>query len=435
MYRKKYEDLLKWKRSDSRKPLILLGARQVGKTWLMKEFGKHEYKSVAYINCDNNELARHLFEKDYDVSRILLAFQTISGVSIRPAETLIIIDEIQEAPHGLSALKYFCEEAREYHVMAAGSLLGITLERRESFPVGKVDMEHIYPMDFEEFLIALGEERLCSLVRSGDNELIAAFASKLTDRLYQYYFVGGMPEVVASYVRNSDLNEVRRLQGLILENYRMDISKHTSKTESIRIGQVLDSLPSQLAKENGKFIYGVARPGGRAADFELAIRWLIDAGLVYKVSRVNKLAVPLKFYEDIQAFKLYLLDVGLLCRMTQVPATVIIMQEKMVELSGMLTEEYVAQQLASNGFTPYYWSNPKTKAEIDFAIAGPSRVIPIEVKATVNVKAKSLMGFLSDNPDAEAWRLSLLPPGRQNRIVKIPLYAIPMQFDKWHDMP
>lgn len=430
MYRKKYETLLKWKQSATRKPMILLGARQVGKTWLMKEFGKNEYESVAYINCDNNELAKHIFEQDYNIGRLLLAFQSISGISINPHKTLIILDEIQEAPRGLSALKYFCEDAPEYHIMAAGSLLGITLSRQESFPVGKVDMEHIYPMDFEEFMLAIGEERLCKLVKSGDANLISVFSSKLTDLLYQYYFVGGMPAVVDSFVKAADLLEVRRLQSLILENYRMDISKHTTKTESVRIGQVLASLPSQLAKENSKFIYGVAKPGGRASDFEMAIMWLLDAGLIYKVSRVNKIAIPLKFYEDIQAFKLFFLDVGLLCCMAEVPSTIILKKENMVEFSGMLTEEYVAQQLVSNGLNPYYWSNASTKAEIDFVVSGQLSVMPIEVKASVNVKAKSLMGYLAENPDSNAWRISLLPLNKQNRIIDIPLYTIPMLLPK-----
>lgn len=425
MYRKKYQDLLKWKNSNTRKPLILMGARQVGKTWLMKEFGRNEYSSVAYINCDNNNIAKHIFEQDYDIRRLLLAFQSISGIKIEPHKTLVIIDEIQEAPRALSALKYFCENAREYHIMAAGSLLGVTLQRNESFPVGKVNLLHVYPMDFEEYLLAMDEAALCEIIRSRDLAMIKVFSPKLKDLLFQYYYVGGMPEVVKTFKDTQDLSEVRSLQTTILDSYRMDISKHTTKTESVRIGQVLASLPSQLTKENSKFIYGVAKPGGRAADFEMAIMWLIDAGLIYKVTRVSKIAIPLKFYEDMQAFKLMLLDVGLLCCMADVPPILILQKADMVEFSGMLTEEYVAQQLISNGVLPYYWSNSNTKAEIDFVITVANTPIPIEVKANTNVKAKSLMGYLNESAEHEAWRFSQLDYNRQGQITDIPLYMAP----------
>ncbi len=324
MYRKAYKKLLEWKSSGSRKPLLLLGARQVGKTWLMMEFGKNEYENVVYINCDTEVLTKDLFLKDYDIRRLLLGFQAISGESIEEHKTLIILDEIQEAPRGIHSLKYFCENAPGYHIVAAGSLLGVTLSQKEPFPVGKVDMLKIYPMDFEEFLYALNQKPLCDILSESDYGLAEALSVKFTELLYHYYFVGGMPEVVKLFVNNGDLNGVRSLQEAIIEAYRNDISKHISKTESIRIGQVISSLPSQLAKENKKFIYGVAKKGGRAADFELAIQWLVDAGLVYKVCRVNKVAMPLKFYEDITAFKLFFLDIGLLCCMAKVPASTIL---------------------------------------------------------------------------------------------------------------
>ena len=283
------------KDSETRKPLLLLGARQVGKTWLMKEFGMHEYENVVYINCDTEPLAQQLFLSDYDIPRIILGFQAISGETITEGKTLVILDEIQEARRGLHCLKYFCENASGYHVMAAGSLLGVALSHKESFPVGKVDMLNIHPMDFEEFLLGIGQKPLSDILTTHDRGLISAFSEKLTDYLFQYYFVGGMPEAVLSFSLHNDLNRVRNIQQTIIDAYRRDTIKHTSKTESVRIDQVLASLPSQLAKENRRFIYGAAKKGGRAADFEIAIQWLQDAGLIYKATRVSKIAVPLKF--------------------------------------------------------------------------------------------------------------------------------------------
>lgn len=430
MYRKAYRDLLKWKDSVKRKPLVLLGARQVGKTWLMREFGRNEFDNVVYINCDTEPLMKNLFQKDYDVARLLLGFQAITGESIREGSTLIVLDEIQEAPRGLHALKYFCENARGYHVVAAGSLLGVTLAQKESFPVGKVDMMHIYPMDFEEFMLACGQEGLCGILRDGDYSLVATFAGRLADYLRRYYYVGGMPEAVLSFVEDANLNVVRKIQHGILGAYRRDISKHSSKTEAVRIGLVLDSLPSQLAKENRKFIYGVARPGGRAADFELAIQWLMDAGLIYKVNRVAKIALPLKFYEESSSFKIFLLDVGLLGCMADVPASVILDSGEISgEYRGMLAEEYAAQQLVACGLTPYYWSNDRTPAEIDFVIQRDDRVYPVEVKSGVNVRGKSISQYISNNPGLHGLRFSLLDYRRQDVITNYPLYSIPFLFN------
>ncbi|MBD5248314.1 MAG: ATP-binding protein [Barnesiella sp.] len=430
MRRKLYKQLLRWKESGNRKPLLLLGARQVGKTWLMKEFGRNEYENIVYINCDEEPLTRNLFTVDYDINRLLLSFQAISGETINKGTTLIILDEIQEAPRGLHALKYFCENAAEYHIMAAGSLLGVTIASETSFPVGKVDMLHLYPMDFEEFMNATGETRLSDLLRLRDNNLIQPFAQTLTDIMRRYMYVGGMPEIVKSFVDSNDLNEVRRLQSDIIEAYRKDISKHASKTESIRIGQVLSSLPSQLAKENKRFIYGVAKPGGRAADFELAIQWLIDAGLIYKVPRVRKVAAPLNFYEDISAFKLFFLDVGLLGCMAGINAlSIIVNPDSLSEFKGMLTEEYVCQQLVSIGFKPFYWSNDKTPAELDFIIDVDGQPIPIEVKAAVNVRSRSLSQFLKDNPGINGIRFSLAGYVEQDRLTNYPLFTIPYYFE------
>lgn len=429
MYRKVYEKMLEWKASKTRKPLLLLGARQVGKTWLMKEFGLREYDNVVYINCDTEPLASQLFLPDYDINRILLALQAISGETISEGNSLIILDEIQEAQRGLHSLKYFCENAPGYHIMAAGSLLGVALSHKESFPVGKVEMLKVYPMDFEEFLMGIGQNHLSDIVKSLDNNLIVHFSEKLTEYLFQYYYVGGMPEVVMSYSQNQNLNEVRTLQKDILNAYQRDTIKHTSKTESVRISQVLESLPSQLAKENKRFIYGAAKKGGRAADFEIAIQWLQDAGLVYEANRVSKIAVPLKFYEDIGAFKLFFLDTGLLGCMADVPAAIIIDKgENLVEFKGMLTEQYAAQQLASAGYALYYWTNNSTPAEIDFVIQRGENVYPIEVKASQNVRGKSIAQYIKNNPGLTGLRFSLLDYKEQDWITNIPLYEIPYRF-------
>ncbi|MDE5593957.1 MAG: ATP-binding protein [Muribaculaceae bacterium] len=426
MFRKVYKKLLDWKNSNTRKPLILLGARQVGKTWLMKEFGNNEYENVVYINCDTEPLTKELFLNDYDLNRLLLGFQAISGKSIDAHNTLIIIDEIQEAPRALHSLKYFCENAPQYHIITAGSLLGVTLSQKESFPVGKVDMLKIYPMDFEEFMLAMEQKTLCDILNASDFGFAETFSSKLTELLYQYYFVGGMPEAVKAFSENKNLNEVRKIQSVILDSYRNDISKHTSKTESIRIGQVLSSLPSQLAKENKKFIYGVAKKGGRAADFELAIQWLIDAGLVYKISRVNKVALPLKFYEDISAFKLFFLDVGLLCCMADVPASVLLLNaDNLTEYKGMVTEEYVVQQLSSSNLKPYYWSKDNSSAELDFIIQRDNTIYPIEVKASTNVRGKTIAQFVKDNPSLKGLRFSMLGFKQQELLTNYPLYTLP----------
>ena len=425
MKRKIYDRLLRWKNSKDRKPLILLGARQVGKTWIMRHFGDCEYEKVLYVNCDDEPRIGQLFDLDYDIGRILTALQAITGIKATPADTLIILDEIQEVPRGLHSLKYFCEKAPEYHVMVAGSLLGVTLGRGESFPVGKVDMLHMYPMDYMEFLLATGHEGWADLLRSCDWTLLDAMLPKLVELLRQYYFVGGMPGVVSQYIQNGDLQQVRTLQHDILEAYGRDISKHTSVVESVRIRQVLASLPVQLARENKKFIYGAVRKGSRANDFELAIQWLVDAGIVHKVNRIKEPRVPLKFYEDFDAFKLFLLDCGLLACMADAPADQMLIGDNVfVEFKGAFTEQYVMQQLLSLGFTPYYWSNSRTPSEIDFVIQHESRVIPIEVKAEVNVRARSLAQFIKDNPGLKGLRISMRGYADQQWMENIPLVAV-----------
>lgn len=430
MRRKIYTQLLKWKASKDRKPLMLLGARQVGKTWIMKYFGEKEYKNVAYINCDDEPRMKQLFELDYNIDRILLTLQAITDIKVTPNDTLIILDEIQETPRGLHSLKYFCEKAPEYHVMVAGSLLGVTIGKGESFPVGKVDILKMYPMDYEEYLDATGNGRWIELLHSHDWGLIEVMLPKMIELLRQYYYVGGMPGVVSKFIENKDLKQVRILQQDILEAYRRDISKHTSPTESTRIREVLDSLPSQLARENKKFIYGAIRKGSRAKDFELAIQWLSDAGIIYKVCRVKEARMPLKFYEDIDSFKLFLLDCGLLACMTDASADQMLVSNNVfTEFKGAFTEQYVLQQLLALGLKPYYWSNSKTPSEIDFIVQEHERVIPIEVKAEENVRARSLAQFIKDNPELKGLRISMKGYVDQNWMENIPLIAISPYFD------
>lgn len=427
MYRTITERLEAWKLSKNRKPLILLGARQVGKTWVMQDFGKRYYKNVAYINCDEEPLAKSMFEADYDISRILLVVQAITGVTVVPGKTLVIFDEIQEAPRGLHCLKYFCEKAPEYHVMAAGSLLGVTLGHKESYPVGKVNMLRLYPMNFNEFLLAMGEDALHDILQQGDWVTIDIMKSKFINMLRQYYFVGGMPEVVKSYAENKDLQEVRSLQHDIMESYRRDISKHASKTETVRINQVLDSIPSQLTKENKKFIYGVIKEGGRAAQYELAIQWLIDAGIVYKVPRVSILKMPLKAYEDLGAFKLFLLDCGLLGQMADAPAAQVLASDNaFTEYKGAFSEQYVHQQLTSQDINAYYWSSEKSPAEIDFVIQHDNRIVPVEVKAEENVRSRSMSEYIKNHSELnlKGLRISMKSYIDQNWMENMPLYAI-----------
>lgn len=425
MKRDIYEELLRWKNDLNRKPLVITGARQVGKTWIMREFGRNEYDDVVYINCDNEKRMETLLSDDYNIDRILLGLQAISGINIKSDKTLIILDEIQEVPRGLHLLKYFYEEAPEYHIMVAGSLLGIILNRGVSFPVGKVDIMELHPMNFNEFLEAMGQEQLLKVLVSNDWKLIDILSSKYIELLRQYYFVGGMPEAVLSYCNSKDIAQVRDIQSNILKAYRNDISKHATKSESVKIGQVLDSLPSQLSKENKKFIYGVIKSGARAAEFELAIQWLIDAGIIHKVNRIKEARMPLKFYEDISAFKLFLLDLGLFACMCEVPASEILIGNNIfIEYKGAFAEQYVLQQIISRKVKPYYWSSEKTPSEIDFVIQRDDKIVPIEVKAEVNVKARSLRQFITNNPDLKGVRYSMLGYIDQGWVENVPLYAI-----------
>lgn len=424
MERSIYSNLKKWKESPTRKPLILQGARQVGKTYILKEFGAREYSEVVYINCDDNNDMQNMFV-DYDVDRIIRSLSAISGVSIKPSTTLLILDEIQEVERGLASLKYFCEKAPEYHVAVAGSLLGITLHEGTSFPVGKVDMLYMYPMDFEEFLLAMGKEQLVELLRSNSWAALTPLRGMLTELLRQYYFVGGMPEAVKAYVERGDIWEVRSIHSKIIDAYRNDMSKHAPKQQVQRINMVWNSIPSQLARDNKKFIYGALRKGARANDFEIAIQWLVDSGLVHKVHRISKPVVPLKFYEDMSSFKLFLLDCGLLGALSETPPEQILIGDNVFEeYKGAFTENYVLQQLKSLPRTfVYYYSNDNSTLEIDFVVQHDTHIIPIEVKAEENLRAKSLRQFVTDNPGLHGVRFSMSDYREQDWLTNVPLWA------------
>jgi uncharacterized protein len=377
------QQLIEWKNREDRKPLILNGARQVGKTWLLHEFAKLEYKKEAYVVCRKNNLARQLFSQDFNVDRILRGLRAMTSVDITPGDTLIILDEIQDIPEALESLKYFKEEVPEYHIAVAGSLLGISLHQDVSYPVGKVNVINIFPMNFEEFLVAKGEEEACKLLMSGDFETISLLHDKYTDLLRQYYYVGGMPEVVLKYVETDSLLEVRRIQSEILQGYDLDFSKHAPKEQVPRVRMVWNSIPSQLFKENKKFIYGALRKGARANDFEMAIQWLVNAGLLYKVPRCTKPELPLDIYEDLSAFKLYMVDLGLMGAMVKTdPAQVLIKNDIFKEYKGGMTEQYVLQQMKSKGVSPIYYHNTdNSRLELDFVIQRNAQMVPIEVKA------------------------------------------------------
>lgn len=429
MERSIYSSLKKWKESPTRKPLILQGARQVGKTYILKEFGAREYSEVVYINCDDNNDMQNMFV-DYDVDRIIRSLSAISGISIKPSTTLLILDEIQEVERGLASLKYFCEKAPEYHVAVAGSLLGITLHEGTSFPVGKVDMLYMYPMDFEEFLLAMGKEQLVELLRSNSWAALTPLRGMLTELLRQYYFVGGMPEAVKTYVERGDIWEVRSIHSKIIDAYRNDMSKHVPKQQVQRINMVWNSIPSQLARDNKKFIYGALRKGARANDFEIAIQWLVDSGLVHKVHRISKPVVPLKFYEDIASFKLFLLDCGLLGALSETPPEQILIGDNVFEeYKGAFTENYVLQQLKSLPRTfVYYYSNDNSTLEIDFVVQHEAHVIPIEVKAEENLRAKSLRQFVTDNSGLHGVRFSMSDYREQDWLTNVPLWAVRWAF-------
>ncbi|WP_289301361.1 ATP-binding protein [Sporofaciens musculi] len=430
MYRRLIEHLKSWKESQNRKPMILRGARQVGKTWLMKEFGRTCYKKCAYISMDENEVMEEVFRDAFDISRIITALEIAVGFQIEPGNTLIIFDEVQEIPRALKALKYFCENAPEYHVIAAGSLLGVALHEGTSFPVGKVEFCDLYPMDFWEFLKACGEDGLADLLAARDYGLISDFKNKYMDYLKYYYYVGGMPEVVSVFSEERDMKQVRVIQKRLLAAYENDFSKHAPKEVVTRIRMLWNSVPTQLAKENKKFIYGLIRDGARAREYEVAITWLIDCGLVYKINRVSKPGFPLRAYQDFKAFKLFVLDIGLLGAMSGLNAKIILEKSRLFEeFKGALTEQYVMQQLVVNPENDlFYWSSENGTAEIDFLLQNEEGIIPVEVKAQENLQAKSLKLFCEKYHPNLAVRTSMSDYREQDWMVNIPLYLVGRDF-------
>lgn len=418
--------LYEWKDKENRKPLIIRGARQVGKTWLMKEFGKKEYAQTAYVNFESSKILKDLFSEDYNINRIINAIQIETGVQINAQDTLIILDEIQEAPGGITSLKYFYENTPEYHVIAAGSLLGVSLHQHTSFPVGKVNFMDLYPLSFPEFLNALNQQSLLKLIETGEWDLIRNFKTRFAEFLRQYYYTGGMPEVVLSFRQNKDYAEVRQIQNNILLAYEQDFSKHAPAEIVPRIRMLWNSTLAQLAKENKKFIYSAVKKGARAKDFELSLSWLIDSGLIYKVNRINKAGIPLKAYEDMDAFKVFIVDLGLLAAIGNLDVKTLLDGNTIFEeFKGALTEQYVLQQLKTIPDIPiYYWSAAKADAEIDFVIQHSGNVVPIEVKAAENLQSKSLKSFKGRYPKSIAIRTSMSDYREEDWLINVPLYAI-----------
>lgn len=426
MYRSAMEQLNKWKQKTNKKPLIIRGARQVGKTWLMKEFGKTAYEKTVYINFDNNPQMKELFSLDMRIDRIIMGIELYVGHKISPHNTLLIFDEVQEVPKALSSLKYFNETAPEYQIVCAGSLLGIALHQGTSFPVGKVEFMDLYPLSFTEFMRAMGKEQFVDLLDKGDFEMATMFRQDYVDLLKYYYYVGGMPEVVQSFVDNRDFNEAREIQERILAAYEQDFSKHAPNEVVPRIRMLWNSIPAQLTKENKKFIYGIIKEGARAKDYETALMWLTDCGLVHKVYRVTAPSIPLKAYEDLKAFKLFLADVGLLGCMVRLNQSVLLDgNELFKEFKGALTEQYVLQQLKTvKGVDTYYWTNDRGNAEIDFLIDTGNEVVPIEVKAETNLKAKSLKTFCEKYNPKMAIRTSMTDYKQEDWLLNLPLWAV-----------
>lgn len=433
MERTIYTKLIEWKNALGRKPLMLLGARQVGKTYILKQFGSREFKNLVYVNCHNNDFAMNLFS-DFDIERIVYQIGIQMEQQIVPGETLLVFDEIQEVHNGIASLKYFCENKPDLHVAVAGSLLGISLKEDESFPVGKVNTLRMYPMTFSEFLSASHREKLSEAIKELDYDTMRLLNVECVEWLRQYFFTGGMPEAVAKWIETHDPVAVRKIHHEILEAYYMDFSKHT-KTEVQRIRMVWDSIPVQLAKENKKFIFGVVKKGARAAQFETAIQWLVDAGLVIKVNRCNQPRQPLKFYMDSAAFKIYLLDCGLFATLCETkPSDMLLGDNAFVEFKGAFAENYVLQQITASAQIPvYYYSKDGSTQEVDFLVQTPDRVVPLEVKAEENVKSKSLSTFVKEDfksLNLKGLRCSMKPYIDQGWMENLPLYAVEAYFSR-----
>ena len=426
MYRTAIEDLHKWKNKENKKPLIIRGARQVGKTWLMKEFGNIAYAETAYINFENNPQMKDLFAADMKIDRIITGIEIYNGRKIDPKNTLLIFDEIQEVPAALTSLKYFNENAPQYQIVCAGSLLGVALHPGTSFPVGKVEFLDLYPLSLTEFMLAMQKGQFADLLKNGDLDMATTFKQEYVDLLKHYYYVGGMPEAVQDFAENRDFNSVRDIQQRILTAYEQDFSKHAPSEEVPRIRMLWNSIPSQLTKENKKFIYGLIKDGARAKDYEMSMLWLTDCGLVHKVQRVTKPNLPLKAYEDLKAFKLFLVDVGLLSCLVRLGQTVLLDGDRLFnEFKGALTEQYVLQQLKTvQELGTYYWTNDRGSAEIDFLLDTGTEVIPVEVKAEKNLKAKSLKTYCEKFKPKTAVRTSMSDYKKEDWLTNIPLWAI-----------
>jgi len=427
LYRKALGKLQEWKNSTSRMPLIIRGARQVGKTWLMKEFGRTGYPKVAYINFDGNERMKRFFAGDLEISRLLRGLGLEAECSIEPENTLIIFDEVQEVPHALTSLKYFQENAPQYHIIAAGSLLGVALHPGTSFPVGKVSFLDLFPLSFAEFMQAMGMKDYLDLLLKQDWDLISSFKDRYSESLKQYIFTGGMPEVVAAFAQRHDYNEAREIQLRIIAAYEQDFSKHAPNETVPRIRMLWNSVPSQLAKENRKFIYGLVRKGARAREYELAMMWLTDCGLIHRINRIAKPGLPLRTYEDANAFKLYMLDTGLLSALSGLEAKTLLDGNRIfMEFKGALTEQYVLQQFKCEKELPvFYWSSEEGTSEIDFVIQANGRIIPVEVKASENLRAKSIKVYKEKYSPEICIRLSMSDYRNEGWLINLPLYALP----------
>lgn len=430
MYRDLIVNLKEWKGDKFRKPLIVRGARQVGKTFLLKEFARTSYAKFVYVNFEETPVLQNIFSVDFDIDRIITVLQIQTQTTITAEDTLIVFDEIQSAERGVTSLKYFCENAPQYHIIAAGSLLGMGLHSQFSFPVGKVDFLDLRPLSFNEFLLSLNESALVDALISNNWSVISIFTGKLKEYLRYYLYVGGMPEVVDAFVKTRDWQLVRRIQNRILNSYEGDFSKHAPNETVPRIRMIWQSIPSQLAKENKKFVYGVLREGARAKDFELAIQWLVDCGLLLKSHRVTKPAIPLSAYQEISIFKLFLHDVGLLGAMAGLDVrTIIDGDEIFTEFKGALTEQFVMQQLRLNSERYIgYWTNERSTSEVDFVIQEEGKVIPIEVKSGKNLRAKSFRLFCEKYNPTKAIRTSLTDYKEEEWMTNIPLYAIGKEY-------
>ncbi len=426
MKRDRIEELILWKESKIRKPLILRGARQTGKTWLLKEFGRTYFRKLVYVNFEETTILQSIFKNDFDITRIITALQISSQTVISPEDTLIVFDEIQSAENGITSLKYFCENAPQYYLIAAGSLLGMGFHSNVSFPVGKVDFMDLRPMTFSEFLMALNEDGLAEAIKKNDWATLSLFHNKLIEYLRYYLYVGGMPEVVKVFSELRDWEQVRKVQIQILNSYEADFSKHTPKEIVPRVRMVWQSIPSQLAKENKKFVYGVIREGARAKDFEIAIQWLVDCGLLLKIHRVSKPSIPLIAYQDLSVFKLFLLDVGLLAAMGGIQINSLLNGDAVfTEFKGALTEQYVMQQLRndSNRYIGY-WTNERSTSEVDFIVQNKGDIIPYEVKSGENLRAKSFRLFCEKYTPENAVRTALTHYREEDWMTNVPLYGI-----------